>query len=245
MQVGIARHRHRNHLGDHLPVLLHRHCQRRAGRVVVEGDPADMPRLESLSAAIADAGATDDGLQIGHGLVRGVAVGLPDSGLLGRRGERPGNRHALVRRQGEVVGADGNQLFRLPGALVGDGAHFGIVLALDLLTVGPPPGQHRADLFPGRGPLGVEAQALGHQRVQVVPQVHRCFAGLRPGHLRPLRVVASEVRNLLRQGLRQVMVGDSRRRGGFPGGDGRKGQDGATSGTPLGVSSGAAGSRRR
>ena len=152
VQVRITRHRHRNHLGDRLPVFLHRHCQRRAGRVVVEGEPADMPRLEPLPAAIADAGATDDGLQIGHGLVRGVAVGLPDSGLLGRRGERPGNRHALVRRQGEIVGADGNQLFRLPGALVGDGAHLGIVLALDLLAVGPPPGQHRADLFPASGP---------------------------------------------------------------------------------------------
>src|SRR4051812_11420260 len=88
--------------------------------MVIEGEPADMPRLESLSAAIADAGATNDGLQIGHGLVCGVAVGLPDSGLLGQRGEGPGDRHALVRGQSEIVGADGNQLFRLPGALVGD-----------------------------------------------------------------------------------------------------------------------------
>jgi hypothetical protein len=32
--------------------------------MVIEGEPADMPRLESFSAAIADAGATNDGLQI-------------------------------------------------------------------------------------------------------------------------------------------------------------------------------------
>jgi hypothetical protein len=83
----------------------------------------------------------------------------------------------------------------------------------------------------------MKTETLGYQRMHILPQVRR-FAGLWPGRLRPVRVIAGEVRDLLRDGLCQIMVGDCRRRGGFSGGNGRKGQnDGVSSvasGGPLG-----------
>ena len=160
VQVGIARHRHGKRLGDLVAVLLHRHRQRRAGGMVVEGDPGGVPRVPAGLPALALGGPRDVMLEVDDGLVRRVAMRLPDGGLLGRRGERPGHADRLVRRQGEVHRAERDALLLHAGLGVGVLAEGRIVFAGDLLAVGPPPGEERADFFPREGPLRIDPQAF-------------------------------------------------------------------------------------